>query len=64
MVDPFADLPHGHYGAILADPPWQFKTLWGTPTERMELTNEMSKSYAVVSVVDLRDKLAPRERIA
>jgi N6-adenosine-specific RNA methylase IME4 len=30
MSDPFAALPKGHYGAILADPPWQFKTLWGT----------------------------------
>src|SRR6266851_8734160 len=28
----FADLPLGHYGAIYADPPWQFKTLWGTAT--------------------------------
>ncbi len=28
MNDPFADLPKGHYGAILADPPWQFKS-WG-----------------------------------
>lgn len=26
MTDPFADLPRGHYGAILADPPWHFKT--------------------------------------
>lgn len=24
MTDPFANLPKGHYGAILADPPWQF----------------------------------------
>lgn len=29
---PFAGLKAGHYGAILADPPWQFKTLWGTAT--------------------------------
>lgn len=28
----FDDLPKGHFGAILADPPWQFKTLWGTAT--------------------------------
>lgn len=25
MTDPFADLPRGHYGAILADPPWGFQ---------------------------------------
>ena len=24
MVPPLASLPRGHYGAILADPPWQF----------------------------------------
>lgn len=32
MTDIFDGLPRGHYGAILADPPWQFKTLWGTKT--------------------------------
>lgn len=26
MIDPFADLPRNHYGAILADPPWRFQT--------------------------------------
>jgi N6-adenosine-specific RNA methylase IME4 len=26
MSDPFANLPRNHYGAILADPPWHFKT--------------------------------------
>ena len=31
MIDPFADLPKGHFGAILADPPWQFQNLWNTP---------------------------------
>jgi N6-adenosine-specific RNA methylase IME4 len=24
MSDPFADIPRGHFGAILADPPWAF----------------------------------------
>lgn len=28
MTDPFANLPHGHYKAILADPPWAFQTWW------------------------------------
>jgi N6-adenosine-specific RNA methylase IME4 len=31
MSDPFADLPRGHYGAILADPPWRFAT-WNKAT--------------------------------
>lgn len=26
MAEPFADLPKGHFGAILADPPWPFAT--------------------------------------
>ena len=25
MIDPFADLPKNHFGAILADPPWAFQ---------------------------------------
>lgn len=29
-VDPFAGLPRGHYGAILADPPWHFEA-WASP---------------------------------
>jgi N6-adenosine-specific RNA methylase IME4 len=28
--DPFADLPRGHFGAILADPPWHFEA-WASP---------------------------------
>jgi N6-adenosine-specific RNA methylase IME4 len=31
MNDPFADLPRNHFGAILADPPWRFKT-WNKAT--------------------------------
>jgi len=26
VSNPFADLPKGHFGAILADPPWRFRT--------------------------------------
>ena len=29
MSDPFADLRRGHYGAILADPPWAYWTYGG-----------------------------------
>src|SRR5687768_4813778 len=31
MSDPFADLQRGHFGAILADPPWRFRT-WNKAT--------------------------------
>src|SRR3990167_7751353 len=30
-ADPFAGLPRGHYGAILADPPWRFE-VWSGAT--------------------------------
>jgi N6-adenosine-specific RNA methylase IME4 len=30
MTWPFGDLERGKYGAILADPPWKFLTLWKT----------------------------------
>jgi N6-adenosine-specific RNA methylase IME4 len=33
MTDPFDQLPKGHFGAILADPPWGFKT-WSQATDR------------------------------
>jgi len=32
--DPFDGLPKGHYGAILADPPWGFKT-WSGPEKKV-----------------------------
>lgn len=31
MTDPFSNLPRGHYGAILADPPWSFE-VWSKDT--------------------------------
>lgn len=34
MSGPFEGLPRGHYGAILADPPWDFKTWTGKPNAR------------------------------
>jgi len=34
-VVPFADLPRGHYGALLADPPWRFEVWSGdTPVKK------------------------------
>jgi N6-adenosine-specific RNA methylase IME4 len=29
VSDPFADLPRNHFGAVLCDPPWLFRSLWG-----------------------------------
>lgn len=35
MSDPFADLPKGHFGAILADPPWAFQTWWSGRSNKL-----------------------------
>ena len=32
MGEMFDGLPRGHYGAILADPPWAFNLWWGGRT--------------------------------
>ncbi len=33
---PFGDLQRGHYRVILADPPWQFNSLWGSRPKKTE----------------------------
>jgi|SRR5882672_5371537 len=35
MNDPFKDFPRGYFGAILADPPWAFKTWWSGRTSKL-----------------------------
>jgi N6-adenosine-specific RNA methylase IME4 len=44
MSDPFSDLPRGHYGAILADPPWHFAA-WSSPTALETRLRNGSKNY-------------------
>ena len=36
MTDPLAGLPRGHYGVVLADPPWLFNNLWGGRPKKTE----------------------------
>jgi N6-adenosine-specific RNA methylase IME4 len=48
MTDPFADLPKGHFGAILADPPWSFKAWSGKGTAR-----SADNHYSTMSMSDL-----------
>lgn len=45
MTDPFANLPRGHYGAILVDPPWQFEA-WSKNGE----DRSASQHYDVMGV--------------
>ena len=35
MTDLFGNLPRGHYGAILADPPWAFQTWWSGRSNKL-----------------------------
>ena len=61
MSDPFANLPKGHYGAILADPPWQFTNLWNTPAgpnrgDAAHYSTMTIKDIAELPVADLAAK--------
>ena len=50
MTWPFADLKRGHYGAIYADPPWQFKTLWGTASG----PGNRSADYSTMDIPEIK----------
>jgi len=46
-----ADWPTGKYGAILADPPWMFKTLWNTATG----PGNRNANYPTMDIPELAD---------
>jgi N6-adenosine-specific RNA methylase IME4 len=48
--DPFAGLPKRHYGAILADPPWKFMTLWGPDSG----PGNRSADYPTMSIDEIK----------
>lgn len=51
MSDPFVNLPRGHYGAILADPPWRFEVWSGeTAVKCRSSTPEKHGSYLASGV--------------
>jgi N6-adenosine-specific RNA methylase IME4 len=58
MSDPFHQLPKGHYGAILADPPWHFQSWNGARTSgsidvrtgKPFVTPEKAPEYSTMSV--------------
>ena len=56
MSDPFAGLPRGHFGAILADPPWRFRT-WnecnGVAGARFKSTNGRMRHYSAMEVDEI-----------
>jgi N6-adenosine-specific RNA methylase IME4 len=49
MTDPFADLPHNHFAAIYADPPWKFLSLWKTDSG----PGNRNADYGTMSAADI-----------
>lgn len=46
LMAPFEKLKRGHYGAILADPPWSFAT-WGT---QVNATSDVHRHYSTMGM--------------
>lgn len=47
MVDPFHDLPKGHFGLIAADPPWRYETYSDKGRDR-------SPDYELMTLADIK----------
>lgn len=50
---PFGDLIAGHYGAIVADPPWLFKSRTALQMANWNSRRDAEKHYNVMSVDDI-----------
>ena len=48
--DPFAGLPRNHFGCLLVDPPWSFKSYDG----KSAVPTQGADPYAVMSITDLK----------
>lgn len=54
LSDPFADLPRGHFGAILADPPWAFQTWWSGRSKKFSYPSRaVTPAYEVMREAEL-----------
>jgi N6-adenosine-specific RNA methylase IME4 len=51
LSDPFHDLPKGHFGAILADPPWHFE-VWSLPPPGGHVRHA-SEHYRTMPIKDI-----------
>lgn len=59
MTDVFAHLPQGHFGAIVADPPWNFATFSDKgrdrcPDAKGPMSNDPVRHYATMSLDDIK----------
>lgn len=52
-LDPFADLAHGHFAAIVADPPWHFRARTALQMSNWTSRRDAEKHYAVMGVDDI-----------
>lgn len=53
MTDPFAGLPRNHFRAIVADPPWHFRSRTALQVTNWNSRRDVEKHYAVMSVDDI-----------
>jgi N6-adenosine-specific RNA methylase IME4 len=51
MSDPFANLPRGHFGVILADPPWHFE-VWSLDLDNKRVRHAASH-YRTMTAADI-----------
>ncbi len=58
MTDPFANLPKGYYGAILADPPWRFQHWSGKGTARAADNHYSTATNEEISALPISDLAA------
>lgn len=59
MTDwPFGDLKRGHYGAILADPPWHFE-VWAEGSARNASSKYGTMRAAEIATIPVADLAAP-----
>lgn len=51
--DIFADLPRGHFGCILADPPWHFRARTALQMSNWTSRRDAEKHYSVMGIDDI-----------
>ena len=54
MSDPFRDLPKNHYSAIVADPPWRFKSYTALQTANPGSRRDVERHYSVLGLDDIK----------
>lgn len=59
MAHPFEGLPKGHYGAILADPPWRFQHWSGKGTARAADNHYNTVTNEELAALPIGDLAAP-----